>query len=137
MLKIDIQINNPEIRKDLGKFDRKPKELRRWLQFKDRYVDGNYLFPNTKGSKLQIGSFEIKLKQYGEKIGTKIHPHQLRNNFAKRFLMAGGNIYDLPKILGHSSVTVTNKAYLDLSDEDIRKSHQNFSPLSNLNKGGE
>lgn len=96
------------------------KQLRRWLQYKDRYLDSEYLFPNSKGTKLQIGSFETKLRQYGERIEIKIHPHQLRNNFAKRFLMAGGNIFTLSKILGHSSVTVTEKAYLDLSDADIR-----------------
>jgi len=111
------------------------KELRRWLQYKDRYLDSEYLFPNSKGSKLQIGSFETKLKQYGERIEIKIHPHQLRNNFAKRFLMAGGNIFTLSKILGHSSVIITEKAYLDFSDADIRKSYQNFSPLANLKKG--
>lgn len=110
------------------------KELRRWLQYKDRYMDSKYLFPNTKGSKLEIGSFETKLKQYGERIEIKINPHQLRNNFAKRFLMAGGSIFVLSQILGHSSVTVTEKAYLDLTDNDIRKSYQAFSPLANMKK---
>jgi len=108
------------------------KELRRWLQYKDRYLDTNYLFPTIKSSKLSIGSFETKLKQYGERIGINIHPHQIRNNFAKRFLMAGGNLFTLSKILGHSSVKVTESAYLDLSDDDIRKNYQSFSPLSNI-----
>lgn len=112
------------------------KELRRWLQYKDRYLDSEFLFPTSKGNKLQIGSFEAKLRGYGERIDIKIHPHQLRNNFAKRFLMAGGNIFTLSKILGHSSVTITEKAYLDLTDEDIRKNYQNFSPLANIKKGG-
>ena len=56
----------------------------------------------------------------------------LRNNFAKRFLMAGGDIYTLSRLLGHSSVTVTEKAYLDLTDDDIRQNYQRFSPLSNM-----
>lgn len=111
------------------------KELRRWLQYKDRYLESNFLFPNSKGTKLQIGSFETKLRQYGERIGIKIFPHQLRNNFAKRFLMAGGNIHTLAQILGHSSVKVTEQAYLDLTDADIRKSYQAFSPLANIKKG--
>lgn len=108
------------------------KELRRWLQYKDRYVESDFLFPSIKGNKLEIGSFETNLRQYGQRVNINIHPHQLRNNFAKRFLMAGGNLYTLSKILGHSSVTVTEKAYLDLDDDDIRKSYQGFSPLSNL-----
>ena len=58
----------------------------------------------------------------------------LRNNFAKRFLMSGGDIYTLSKILGHSSVTVTEEAYLDLLTEDLRIKYQNYSPLLNLKR---
>ena len=61
-----------------------------------------------------------------------ISPHTLRNNFAKRCLMSGMDIYTLSKILGHSSVTVTEKAYLDLTVTDIRKNYQKFSPLEAL-----
>ncbi|MBU3098711.1 MULTISPECIES: tyrosine-type recombinase/integrase [Clostridium] len=112
------------------------KELRRWLQYKDRYVESNYLFPSVKCNKLQIGSFETNLRQYGQRIGINIHPHQLRNNFAKRFLMAGGNLFTLSKILGHSDISITTNSYLDLSDDDIRKSYQAFSPLANMRKAG-
>lgn len=113
------------------------KELRRWLQYKDRYVESDYLFCTTKGSPVLIRSFEAKLRNYAKRIGLEnVCPKQLRNNFAKRFLMAGGNIYTLSKILGHSSVKVTEAAYLDLTDADIRKNYQQFSPLVNLKKGG-
>lgn len=108
------------------------KELRRWLQCKDRYVDSEYLFCNPSGNTLEIRSIEKNFRQYGQRININLHPHQLRNNFAKRFLMAGGNIYTLSKILGHSSVTVTEKAYLDLTDADIKQSYESFSPLSGI-----
>ncbi|SMC17498.1 integrase/recombinase XerD [Clostridium acidisoli DSM 12555] len=109
------------------------KNLRRWLQYKDRYVESDYLFCSSGGKPLLIRTFEAKLRGYGKRIGLKeICPHQLRNNFSKRFLMAGGNIYTLSKILGHSSVKVTEQAYLDLTDADIRKNYQQFSPLMNL-----
>ena len=58
----------------------------------------------------------------------------LRNNFAKRFLMNGGDIYTLSKILGHSSVKVTEECYLDLDIEDLRKQYQRHSPLMNLKR---
>ena len=38
----------------------------------------------------------------------------------------------LSKILGHSSVTVTEQAYLDVTMTDIRKSYQRYSPLENM-----
>ena len=106
---------------------------KRWLQYKDRYVESELLFCTSKGNQLLIRTFEKKFGKYGKGINLKdICPHQLRNNFAKRFLMSEGNIYTLSKILGHSSVKVTEQAYLDLTDADIRKNYQNFSPLMNL-----
>ena len=58
----------------------------------------------------------------------------MRNNFAKRFLMNGGDIFTLSKILGHSSVQVTEQCYLDLQTEDLRVQYQKHSPLMNLKK---
>ena len=43
--------------------------------------------------------------------------------------MSGMDIYTLSKILGHSSVTITEKAYLDVTDSDIRKRYSKFSPI--------
>lgn len=110
------------------------QELRRWLQYKDRYTTSSYLFCSKRGTPLTIGDFESNFTNYGKRIKLDVNPHQLRNNFAKRFLMAGGDIYTLSRILGHSSVTVTEKAYLDLTDNDIRKNYQKFSPLTNIRK---
>lgn len=110
------------------------KYLKRWLHHRDRYLDSEYLFPTIRGTLLDISNFEKNLKKYGERVEINITPHQIRNNFAKRFLLNGGNIFALSKILGHSSVEVTEKAYLDLDDEDIRRAYVNFSPLTNLRK---
>lgn len=111
--------------------------LRRWLQFKDRYIDNDVLiFPTTRGTKLGIPHFERNFRVYKERaeLSQNITPHSLRNNFAKRCLMSGMDIYTLSRILGHSSVTVTEKAYLDLTVSDIRKNYQRFSPLENMQK---
>jgi integrase/recombinase XerD len=140
----DIDVNNRTIllqaENTKGKKDRyvyfsqyMQKELRRWIQYKDRYKDSDYLFCTIKGTPMNVGVFESNFKTYVKRIGLdEAHPHQLRNNFAKRFLMSGGDIFTLSKILGHSSVTVTEKAYLDLNDDDIRQNYQKFSPLSKL-----
>lgn len=111
--------------------------LRRWLQYKDRYIDNDQLlFPTTRGSKLGIPHFERNFRIYKDRAGLSqnVTPHSLRNNFAKRCLMSGMDIYTLSRILGHSSVTVTEKAYLDLTVTDIRKNYQRFSPLENIRK---
>lgn len=111
------------------------KILKRWLAFKDRYRDSEYLFCTHKGNTLKVNNFEKNFKNYCARVGLKnIHPHVLRNNFAKRFLKQSGDIYTLSKILGHSSVTVTEKAYLDLDDEDLRQNYIPYSPLEQIKK---
>lgn len=107
--------------------------LRRWLQFKDRYVESDYLFPvKEHGGSIGVGNFESNFKRYINRAGLNEDycPHCLRNNFAKRCLMNGMDIFTLSKILGHSSVEVTEQAYLDLTDDDISKQYHRASPLS-------
>lgn len=108
--------------------------LKRWLRFKDRYSEGEYLFPAPSGSPLEVQSFESAFRRYLERAGINkaYSPHALRNNFAKRCLMNGMDIYTLSRILGHSSVTVTEQAYLDLTDRDLRQRYQHFSPVEKM-----
>ena len=107
-------------------------ELRHWIQFKDRYCDSDYLFPVK--STHQVSHFESAFQRYLKRVGITKHisPHTLRNNFAKRCLMNGMDIYTLSRLLGHSSVKVTEKAYLDVTDEDIKKRYLKFSPIENI-----
>lgn len=111
------------------------KALRSWLQYKDRYVESDYLFPvKEHGGPIGVGNFESNFRKYIQRTGLNedYSPHCLRNNFAKRCLMNGMDIYTLSKILGHSSVTVTEQAYLDINDDDMSKRYQNFSPLNGV-----
>lgn len=50
----------------------------------------------------------------------KVNFHVLRHTYASEFMMNGGNIYDLQKILGHTKVDMTMK-YAHLSPHHLRK----------------
>ena len=107
--------------------------LQRWMKYKDRYRDSDFLFCTNKGKRVQVSNFETNVRKYAHRIGLKdIHPHVFRNNFAKRFLMSGGDIYTLSKILGHSSVTVTEQAYLDITQDDLAEMYRKHSPLKGI-----
>lgn len=113
--------------------DNLAKILRRWVQYQDRYRETDYLFSTNQGKALGLQNFEKNIKKYADRAGIEnLHPHMFRNNFAKRFLMSGGDIYTLSRILGHSSITVTENEYLDLDVNDLRKQYQSHSPLSNM-----
>jgi integrase/recombinase XerD len=107
-------------------------ELKNWLKYHDRYSDSPYLFPTSRGTKLEIRNFEKALRDAGKRVNVDIHPHQLRNNFAKYYILNGGDWFTLSRILGHSSVDVTQKAYLDFTDEEVGKKYQKHSPLASL-----
>lgn len=68
------------------------KALRSWLQYKDRYVESDYVFPvKEHGGPIGVGNFESNFRKYIERAGLNedYSPHCLRNNFAKRCLMNG------------------------------------------------
>ena len=99
--------------------------------------ESDLLFPTQRTNrKIEQGNFERNFREYLKRanINKNITPHGLRNNFSRRFLMNGGSIFVLSKILGHSSVAVTEKAYLDLKEEDLRKKYREYSPLGNIKK---
>lgn len=113
--------------------DKMAGTIRQWSKYKDRYRNSEYLFCTNEGKPIQVGNFEANVRKYAKRVGLKdIHPHVLRNNFAKRFLMNGGDIYTLSRILGHSSVTVTEQAYLDLTQDDLAELYRKHSPLKNM-----
>jgi integrase len=60
--------------------------------------------------------FRLFLKQAG--IENTFRFHDLRHTFASHFMMNGGNIYDLQKILGRTSLEMTQR-YAHLAPEHL------------------
>ena len=86
-------------------------------------------WPTTRGIQLEVRNYERALREADARADVDIHPHQLRNNFAKYYILNGGDWFMLSRIVGHSSVEVTQKAYLDFMDEEVG---QKNSPLEFL-----
>jgi len=63
--------------------------------------------------------------------GKRLGPHTCGHTFAKRFLMNGGDLLTLQRILGHSSLEVV-RAYVDLNTEDPLVQQRRFSPVDCL-----
>ncbi|WP_328701102.1 tyrosine-type recombinase/integrase [Aquibacillus kalidii] len=137
-----LLVRNPKNHKErYVYFSRKMNvDLKRWIQYRDRFSDSDYLFPTIRGTKQDVRNFERSLRKVGEKVNINVHPHLLRNSFAKYYLTGGigsgkgsqGDFSTLSRILGHSSAEVTARAYLDFTDDEIRLNYQRHSPLNNL-----
>lgn len=57
--------------------------------------------------------------------------HLFRHTFAKQWILAGGDMFRLQKILGHSDLTVT-KEYVAMFGQDLQMDFERFNPLDNM-----
>ena len=63
--------------------------------------------------------------------GKRLGPHTCRHTFARNFLLNGGDLLTLQRILGHSSLEVV-KLYVHLDTNDLLAQQWKFSPMDNL-----
>jgi integrase/recombinase XerD len=92
------------------------------------------LFLNDTGLPLTKNGIQQMLRRAGRRAGitgVRCSPHTLRHTFAKHYLLNGGDIFSLQRILGHSSLASV-RIYLNLFATDIKRQHQRFSPVDNL-----
>jgi site-specific recombinase XerD len=65
----------------------------------------------------------------------RLHPHLFRHTFAVRYLVNGGDVFTLQKILGHTTLEMTRK-YVTLASGDVKEKHRQYSPVDNLGLAG-
>jgi len=75
-------------------------------------------------------AFRFAVKKIGLELPDGQLTHVLRHTFASHFMMNGGNILTLQRILGHASITMTMR-YSHLAPEHLEDAVKR-NPLSNL-----
>jgi site-specific recombinase XerD len=61
----------------------------------------------------------------------RLHVHLLRHTFAIHYLMAGGDVFSLQKILGHTTLEVT-RLYVNMVSAQVKEKHRLYSPMDNM-----
>lgn len=91
-----------------------------------------YVFTTPHGKPIDYQHFTFRIfNRDMEKAKVRsIRFHDLRTTFASNFCMNGGDIYALSKILGHSSVEITQQKYAHLHPSFMEREINilNFSP---------
>jgi site-specific recombinase XerD len=103
--------------------------LHRWLT-KHRF---ELVFPTLQGRDLNQRNSLRDLKLLGRRLhmaGVRVSFHTFRHTFAVSYLRAGGNLFYLSRILGHSSITTTEKYLQSLGVEDLQAVHDKLSLLN-------
>ena len=104
-----------------------------YLEIRQYSSDEDYLFCNVFGNKLVKSTLYASLVEYNNKRGiTKTGIHRYRHTFAKKWVTSGGNIVTLQKILGHSSIAITEN-YLNILTTDIKNEMDKFNILDEFN----
>lgn len=58
--------------------------------------------------------------------------HKFRHTFARTWLERGGEVYSLSRLMGRSSVKITEIYLEDFKSRQARIQHVKFSPINNL-----
>lgn len=109
-----------------------------WQYLRDEPHDpGDPLFFSERGQFLTRSGLLQLFERLGERAkisATRCSPHTMRHTCAVEYLRAGGNVFALKELLGHTTLHMTNR-YVALAQADIEAQHRKFSPADRL-KGG-
>jgi len=91
----------------------------------------DYLFCTAYGQQTTVDVIESQIARYNRKRGVeKTSLHMFRHTFAKQWILNGGDIFRLQKLLGHSSLEMVRK-YVNMFADDLRRDFDSFNPLEN------
>lgn len=103
--------------------------LKEYLKYRKAKDDDEYLFCNEFGNQLVKSTIYHQMYWYNKNRGVETTGiHRYRHTFAKKWVMMGGNVVALQKILGHSSLAITQN-YLNLLTSDVAKEMNEFNIL--------
>jgi len=87
------------------------------------------VFSTFEGTRMSSDWWGKRINRYSKKLPSKVTPYMLRHSFATLFLRNGGNAVALQRIMGHSTMQMTER-YVHLVEGDIREQHSLGSPLT-------
>lgn len=87
------------------------------------------LFVSKKGIRIHRSSMWRKIQYYSRKVGLdkKISPHTFRHSFATHLLENGADIRVIQELLGHETITTTEK-YLHITQTELQKNFSRYHP---------
>ena len=96
----------------------------------------NFFFLSKNGRKLTAEAVNKFMKKAGKAVGVsplvRVSPHTCRHTFAHQELKNGLDLYSLSRLLGHESVSITQRYLEAIRDEQVLTSAKKTGVLANL-----
>ena len=82
------------------------KRLKQLFDETEQYFgEGTQIFMNAYGDDFTADAFRKRLNRLKKKIDIpKLHPHMFRHTFARNYILNGGDVFTLQKILDHADI---------------------------------
>ena len=114
------------------------EDLKRYLPLRrklteDKGTATQNLVLNRDGLPLSVRSIDRLVRKFGRLGGLDFTPHTLRHSFATHLLENGADLLLIKEILGHSSLSTTQK-YTHVTAEAMKKVYKTAHPRSGSNK---
>jgi len=109
----------------------------RWLAVRPA-CDDDWLFvtmgKRSYGEGLQPDGLKEILRRLKKRSGVtgRVNPHSIRHGFAREWIMNGGDLATLSRILGHHDPAVTARYYAVFSDVELGIFHERYSFVARL-----
>ncbi|MCX6833739.1 MAG: tyrosine-type recombinase/integrase, partial [candidate division Zixibacteria bacterium] len=109
-------------------------DLKAYLARRQEFVEARgvavtSLFLNRQGGQLSVRSVDRLVKKFGRGEGLDFTPHALRHSFATHLLENGADLMLIKEILGHASLSTTQK-YTHVTAETLKRVYRTAHPRS-------
>lgn len=79
------------------------------------------MFETRTGKPWHRNQLYATVRRVGKRADVDLYPHRLRKTLGSAAFNAGADLSTISRILGHSSTTITEQAYAELTHESVAR----------------
>lgn len=104
------------------------KYLHKFIMRHRQGITSDYLFTTYRGTPLDHRNVMRLLERIGNKVGVHVSPHLIRHSGASHRAVSGMPAFLLQRLLGHSTIQMTERYVHLVEDEKLKAAFKQYSP---------